>query len=207
MTRLPYYDEPVEIVHLAPAAPTVIWGVLMVAALAGAGVTVWRGGAAAGDERLIATAPQEAALKRDVAKLATERDELAGRVALLERSLGELKLASRSQSAPETTGSITRSLVTTTIEPKPGAFGLSLGPDASLDAVKRRWGALSARYSSMLGKLNPRAQRSGDAPGMFDLVAGPFPSRAEADRACAALAEQGLACDTTSYGGEPIGRP
>lgn len=200
------YDEPVESRRLAPAQPAVIWGALMIAALAGAGVTAWRGpGPEAAGERLVA-ASDDNALRQNVARLAAERDELRGRLASLERGVGELKLAARSAMAPETTGSIGRPQPASP-EPRGGGFGLSLGPDASLEAVKRRWTALSARHPQLLAKLAPKAQRSSEGPGVYDLVAGPFANRGEADRTCAALAEQGLACNTTSYVGDPIGRP
>lgn len=198
------YDQGVEIRRFAPAPPTVIWGAVMAAALAAAGATVWRAPAGPSVDQALQAAAEDRALKREVGRLAAERDQLAGRLASLERGLGEVKLAQRSVE-PETTGSIGRPQTPAPVA-KPGGFGLSLGPDASLDAVKRRWTALSARYPQQLARLAPRAQKGG-APGIYELVAGPFANRAEADRACAALAEQGLACDTTDYTGDPIGRP
>lgn len=203
------YDEEPELVRtLSPASPVVIWGALMVAALAGAGATVWRSGPAAAPEtRLYATASEDAALKRDVARLAAERDELSARLATLERGLGEMKLAMRDP-APETTGSIARPAAAAPAAPAEtrGAFGLSLGADASMEAVRRRWTALAARYPQALARLTPRAQRS-NVPGVFDLVAGPYVSRTEAERACGSLAELGLACEATAYSGDPLSRP
>lgn len=206
------YDEEPELVRrLEPASPAVIWGVLMLAALAGAGATLWRGGESSrSDERLVATASEDRTLRRDIARLSAERDELAGRLASLERGVGEMKLSMR-DSASDITGSITRQQPAAPVAHVPpvgasNAFALSLGADASIEAVRRRWSALSARYPQVLAKLTPRAQPS-DVPGVFDLVAGPFVSRQEADRSCGALAELGFACDTTSYTGEPLGRP
>lgn len=207
MNRSPYEEE-VEVPTLSPATPAVVWGALMAVALIGAGATVVRSHQVAKEERLI-SASSDASLQRDVARLVGERDALAGRLASLERSFGAMKFASQASSAPETTGSVGRSKPAPWTEGRTDAkgFGLMLGPDASYDAIRRRWTALSARYPQQLGKLSPRAQRSAEAPNVFDLVAGPFATRAEADRACAALADEGLACDTTTYAGDPLGRP
>ena len=205
------YDEIVE-KRFGPPQPTVIWGALMAVALTGAGVTVWRAQDVGASGARMVVAGEDRALKQDVARLTAARDELQGRLASLERGIGELKLAARAALMPETTGSISRAQPAIAAqpaitEPLRGGFGLSLGPDATLDAVKRRWTALSARYPQQLAKLSPRAQRSPGAVGVYDLVAGPFSSRTEADKICSALADQGVACDTTSYAGDPIGRP
>ena len=208
MNRSPYEEE-VEVPVLSPATPAVVWGALMAVALLGAGATIIRSHQVAKEERLVSTS-NDASLQRDVAQLVAERDALAGRLASLERSFGEMKLASRASSGPETTGSVGRSRTAAWTEggrAEAKGFGLMLGPDASYEAIRRRWTALSARYPQQLGKLSPRAQRSVEAPNVFDLVTGPFATRAEADRACAALADEGLACDTTVYAGDPIGRP
>lgn len=198
------YDDGVDVRRFAPAPATVIWGALMVASLATASFTVWRAPAAPATDESLQAAAEDRALRRDVARLETQRNELAARLAAIERAVGEVKLAQRS-SEPETTGSIARPQPAPSTQ-KTGGFALSLGPDASLDAVKRRWTALAARYPQQLARLAPRAQKSG-VPGVYDLLAGPFASRADADRTCAALAELGLACDTTDYAGDPIGRP
>lgn len=218
MTRSPYEEE-VETRVLAPAAPAVVWGALMAVALIGAGATVLRSHAGAG-ERLV-TASDDRALQRDVDRLAAERNELAGRLASLERSFGEFKLAARSGGGPETTGSISRppsgpaaqasngqtTAATTWTTVEPGSIGVSIGREGTMDEIRRRWTAVSARYPQQLGKLTPRIQRGNAATGLVALVAGPFANLSEAERACAALAEQGLACDTTSYAGALIGRP
>lgn len=199
----PYdYDERVEESRFAPASPAVIWGALMIAALAGAGASLWR---APGAGPTIAAEAAEITVRRDLARLTAERDALATRVAALERGLGEVRLAQRA-AEPDVTGSIGRGAPAPTIQSVRPVFGLSLGPDASLDAVRRRWAALSARYPQQLARLTPRAQK-GDVAGVYDLVAGPFSSRSDAEKACTALADQGLGCDTTNYSGDPLVRP
>lgn len=199
----PYdYDESVEDRRFAPAPPTVIWGSLMVVALAGASVTLWR---APTQSAVVTAEAGEVAVRRDLARLTAERDALATRVTALERGLGEIRLAQRA-TEPDVTGSIGRGAPAPTIQTVKPVFGLSLGPDASLDAVRRRWSALAARYPQQLSRLTPRAQK-GDVAGVYDLVAGPFSSRSEAEKACGALADQGLGCDTTNYSGDLLVRP
>lgn len=192
------YDESASERRLSPVAPALIWGLVMAASVGCAGFTVWRASNLP-EQRLIA-AGEDVAIKRDMARLGAERDALAGRLAALERGVGELKIAQRA-SDPDTTGSIRRPDVQT----GPG-FALSLGIEPSLDAAKRRWGALTARFPQQLARLSPRVQREPGVKPMFDLVAGPYTTRDEASLICGLLAEQGLACDTTEYAGDPLGR-
>ncbi|MFC3693715.1 SPOR domain-containing protein [Chenggangzhangella methanolivorans] len=217
MNRSPY-DEEVETYNLQPAAPAIVWGALMAVALVGAAATVMRSSGQDRQERLVAS--DDRSLQSEVAKLSTERDELAGRLASLERSFGQFRLASRAAGAPETTGSIARpqqSAAATTpgtvpyvvVDPADagGPIGVLIGHDGTTDEIRRRWSSLASRYPQQLGKLSPRIQRTGGGTGLVSLVAGPFASRADADRACTTLADAGLACDTTGYAGDPIGRP
>lgn len=185
--------------RFAPAAPALVWGLLMTTAIAGAAATVWLGSRS--PEMSVADARADQALRREVARLSAERDALSGRLASLERGVGELKLAQRGVTDPVSTGSISRAV--------PAAdqkFGLILGTEASSEAAARRWEAVLARHPKQLGRLAPLARREGSA-GRWDVVAGPFATRGEAEVGCIALAEQGLACDITEYAGEPIARP
>lgn len=199
------YDERrVSDRRLTPAGPALIWGALMTVAVAAAGASVWAARGAS-DERLVASA-DTAALRRTVRDLTAQRDDFSERVARLERGLGEVKLAARAGAQNDVTGSIGR-------DPTPPArpvdaggdrYGLDLGPDVSVEAVQRRWTALANRYPQ-LAKLQPKARKSADGHGL-DLVAGPFATSADAARACASLADQGFACDTTGYAGELLSR-
>ncbi|WP_020178389.1 SPOR domain-containing protein [Methylopila sp. M107] len=191
------YDETAQDKRLSPAAPALIWGFLMAASIGCAGFTVWRASHMP-EQRLIAAGDE--ALRRDMARLSAERDALSVRLAALERGVGDMKVAQRA-SDPETTGSVQKPAAAS------GArFALSLGMEPSLDAAKRRWAALSARFPQQLARLSPRVQREQGPKPMFDLVAGPYTSRVEAEQICGLLAEQGLACDTTDYTGDPLGR-
>lgn len=86
-----------------------------------------------------------------------------------------------------------------------GGFAIAIGWDRSVEGVRRRWSNLSWRYPRSLAGLAPRARsnRSGEA---FELLAGPFASQSEAAKACASLAANGVPCNTTALGGEPIDR-
>lgn len=205
MDHSQYDEQLVTEIRLAPPAPTVIWGALMVVALCAAGATVWQSQTTAG-ERLVASSDARD-VKRNVAGLVEHSDQLTDRMSKLERGLGELKIAA--QASSDITGSV-RKVGTVTLAPTeaPGQnFAISLGPDVSVDAVRRRWTALVQRYPQALSKLNARAAKNDGAGGVFDLVAGPFATRPEADRACVTLADQGFACDTTIFAGEPLPRP
>ncbi len=192
------YDEEQSTRSFAPLAPAALWGLVMLAAIGAAGAAVWRGEPASG-QRLV-TADAEAPLRRDLARLGSERDALALRVAALERGFGDMKLARRA-TEPESTGSIQRP------GDRPAAgYGLSLGIEPSLDAAKRRWTTLAARFPGQLAKLTPLARKEAGKTPLFELVAGPYPGRPDAEAACGTLADQGLACDTTDYAGDPIGR-
>lgn len=185
--------------RFAPAAPALVWGLLMTTAIAGAAATVWLG--SRHSQTSAAVARRDDTLHREVARLSAERQALAARLALLERGVGELKLAQRGVADPVSTGAISRSAPA--IDRK---FGLTLGTEESPEAAKRRWDAVLARHPNQLGRLAPLARRDGSA-SRWDVVAGPFATRGEAEVGCVALAEQGLACDITDYAGEPIARP
>jgi hypothetical protein len=205
------YDERPYAEHrLDRASPSLIWGALMTIALFAATATVWRSASdPAVNGRLVAS-DDIGDLRRDLRQLASERDRMVERLARVERGVGELKIAANASPSTEVTGSIGRPAGGTPSPVPPartGGFGVALGADASVEAVRRRWGALAARHPDTLSRLTPRALRVGQGAGVFDLIAGPFQTRMEAERVCAALADQGLACDTTTYAGEPIARP
>ncbi|GLK57793.1 hypothetical protein JOD31_003247 [Methylopila capsulata] len=200
-----HYDQDYDARRLDRPTPAVVWGLLMIAALGGAGAVMIVAPSGSSPTRLIAAGNPESVgrLDREVKRLTDERAALAERLARLERGVGEMKLAAaRAALMPETTGSVARP---TPAAGHPPAFAIGLGPETSLEAVRRRWSALSGRYPE-LARLTPRAVRSGPGRNVVDLVAGPFPTAAEAVRACGDLAAEGVPCDTTPYDGEPLDR-
>ena len=200
-----HYDQDYDARRFDPPTPAIVWGLLMIAALGGAGAVVIAAPARTGATRLVAAGPTESVgrLDREVKRLTEERDALTERLARLERGMGEMKLAAaRAVLVPETTGSVGRPAAAIG---RPRAFAIGLGPETSIDAVRRRWAALAARYPE-LARLTPRAARSGPGRNVVDLIAGPFATAQEAVRACGELAAEGVPCDTTPYDGEPLDR-
>ena len=85
---------------------------------------------------------------------------------------------------------------------RPGEqFGLHLGSYRELPAAERGWDILKERYPSLLGPLKPFNSefRTGDTRGAFvRLVAGPFPTRDAATKACNDLAARRQFCQVVS---------
>ncbi|MFD1704992.1 SPOR domain-containing protein [Methylopila henanensis] len=199
-----YDDQDISIRSLGRVAPATAWGFVMAAAVVCAAVTVWR--APAGSQtRLVATLDGAAvdALGREVKRIGAERDELAQRLARLERGVGEMRIAMAA--APETTGSI-GAPTPQAASGRPAAFAIAFGPEATVEAARRRWNALAGRYPRALSALAARTVKRGSTSGAVELIAGPFATAADAARACADLLADGVPCDTTAYTGEPIGR-
>ena len=85
---------------------------------------------------------------------------------------------------------------------RPGEqFGLHLGSYRELPAAERGWNILKERYPGLLGSLQPFNSefKTGDSRGAFvRLVAGPFPSREAATKACNDLAARRQFCQVVS---------
>jgi hypothetical protein len=80
--------------------------------------------------------------------------------------------------------------------------GVQIASGPSVDALRLNWMLLSDRHSNVLKPLEPRFVS--DASGVYRLVAGPFGSPADAQRACADLKARGANCQTTEFGGEAL---
>ncbi|MEQ8251335.1 MAG: SPOR domain-containing protein [Oceanibaculum nanhaiense] len=85
---------------------------------------------------------------------------------------------------------------------RPGEeFGLHLGSYRELPAAERGWEILKERYPGQLGSLRPFNSefRTGDTRGAFvRLVAGPFPTREAATKACNDMAARRQFCQVVS---------
>jgi cell division septation protein DedD len=80
-------------------------------------------------------------------------------------------------------------------------FGLHLGSYREFPAAERGWNILKERYPGLLGSLRPFNSefKTGDTRGAFvRLVAGPFPSREAATKACNDLAARRQFCQVVS---------
>ena len=84
------------------------------------------------------------------------------------------------------------------------AYAVQLGAGPSLDALRMSWLALRDQHGDALGSLQPRfvAPRGGSGP--YRLVAGPLPSKADADKVCAEMGVGRDGCFATTALGQPL---
>src|SRR5262249_9639585 len=89
------------------------------------------------------------------------------------------------------------------VTPSRSAYGVQLAAGPSLDAMRLSWTVLRERHGAVLAALTPRVVAPrGEGP--YRLVAGPLPTRAEADKVCADLGVGRQGCFATSFMGEPL---
>jgi hypothetical protein len=114
-----------------------------------------------------------------------------------------------SPAAPIETGSIAAAAEITFGEPvvTPAAqqpFAVQLGSHPSLEGLRERWDKLRDQYRGQLGALQPRIVPPRSGGGAYRLLAGPFPTKADADRACADMRLARPGCFATAYTGTPL---
>lgn len=83
-------------------------------------------------------------------------------------------------------------------------FAVQLAAGPSLQMLRQSWDKLVARHGNSLASLKPRVVSPRSEGGIYRLVAGPMPTKAEADKVCAALAVGPKACFATEYAGQPL---
>src|SRR5690606_33113037 len=66
-------------------------------------------------------------------------------------------------------------------------FAVQLGASPSVEALRRSWDKMAERHAAALGGLQPRVIEPGPDSGVFRLLAGPVPTKAQAERICAEL--------------------
>src|SRR5262249_15491417 len=83
-------------------------------------------------------------------------------------------------------------------------FAVQLAAGPSRDAIRSSWTMLREQHGAVLAPLNARIMAPrGDGP--YRLLAGPLPTRAEADKVCAELGVGRQGCFATAFiGGEPL---
>ncbi len=80
--------------------------------------------------------------------------------------------------------------------------GILIGSSESLEALRSRWGELSARNAGELRELAPRYRLATDGrQAPFSLLAGPFGTNDDAQRTCANLRAKGVTCRVSDYSG------
>ena len=87
---------------------------------------------------------------------------------------------------------------------KAAAYAVQLSAGQSLDGLKLRWSQLAEKHGAMLAALQPRYAKPRSAGGPYRLLAGPLPSKADAERFCAEMGAGHNECFATLYVGEPL---
>jgi len=83
-------------------------------------------------------------------------------------------------------------------------FAVQLAAGPSLQVLRQSWGRLVERHGRSLAALKPRVVAPRSDGGIYRLLAGPVPSKADADRICAELGGGPKACFVTAYAGAPL---
>jgi cell division septation protein DedD len=83
-------------------------------------------------------------------------------------------------------------------------FAVQLAAAPSLNALKQSWGQLSERHAGALGSLRARVVAPRGEGGIYRLVVGPLPTKADAERVCSELQIGPKACFPTPFAGSPF---
>lgn len=86
-------------------------------------------------------------------------------------------------------------------------FGVDLGGEPNMNALRARWTNLRAGHVPVIGNLRPLVSvREGNRPGSVELrlIAGPVSNAGEAARICASLQTKGVNCVTAVYDGQRL---
>jgi hypothetical protein len=90
------------------------------------------------------------------------------------------------------------------VTPARQAFAVQLAAGPSLDALRLSWGLLVERHGGALASLQPRFIAPRAEGGPYRLLAGPLPSKADADKVCAAMGVGKQGCFSTPHIGDPL---
>ena len=89
------------------------------------------------------------------------------------------------------------------VTPAQQAFAVQIAAGPSLDALRLSWNILAERHGA-LAVLQPRFIAPRAQGGSYRLLAGPLPSKADADRICAAMGVGKQGCFSTPNLGDPL---
>ena len=111
--------------------------------------------------------------------------------------------------APLATGSIGSPPITfgaPVVTPSPAPpYAVQLAAGPSLEAIRQSWSQLRERHAASLAALEPHfVPPRADGTGHFRLVAGPLPTRADAERLCTELGVGRQGCFATTFVGQPL---
>jgi hypothetical protein len=87
---------------------------------------------------------------------------------------------------------------------KAAGYAVQLSAGQSLEGLKLTWSQLAEKHGALLAALQPRYAKPRNAGGPYRLLAGPLPSKTDADRLCAAMGAGHNDCFATLYVGEPL---
>lgn len=155
--------------------------------------------------------------------LSMEREQVSERLAMIERTTGDIT-ASITRQPPRTSegprAPEPRVVLAPTEAPpaEPRAeqtdgavmrteFGVDLAGDSSIEALQRRWQTLRVQLGAQLEGLRPVVSiQDGRAPGAVDLrlIAGPLSNAAAAARLCANLTQAGISCRPAPFDGQRL---
>jgi hypothetical protein len=111
-----------------------------------------------------------------------------------------LPLETGSISQPEATITFGEAVVTAA---SPNVFAVQLAAGPSLPSLRKSWEQLVERHTS-LAALQPRVVAPRAEGGSYRLLAGPLPTKAEAERVCTDMGVGRNACFATNYAGKPL---
>ena len=83
-------------------------------------------------------------------------------------------------------------------------FAVQLGAGRSVEALKLSWSLLLDQHGDALSPLQPRVIAPRTDGGSYRLVAGPFDTRADAEKICSSMALTRNKCFSTVFMGEPL---
>jgi hypothetical protein len=87
---------------------------------------------------------------------------------------------------------------------KQQSYSIQLGAGPSLDALRMSWMALRDQHGDVLGSLQPRYVAPRGGTGSYRLVAGPLPSKSDAEKVCAVMGLGRDGCLPTTALGHPL---
>lgn len=85
----------------------------------------------------------------------------------------------------------------------PVTFAVQLAAGPNLDGLRQSWGQLRERHDT-LAALEPRIVAPRNDGGPYRLLAGPFSTKADADRVCSELNVGRKGCYVTAFAGAPL---
>lgn len=92
------------------------------------------------------------------------------------------------------------------VVPAAGPAAIEIADAENLDALRQSWSSISSGNTDVLRRLSARYRISADGgrEKPFTLLAGPFPTTAEARRACVALKARGVVCKVGDFSGNAM---